>query len=75
MADEPVPTHAPSDGSDAAILRDHVMGMKAYHALRIRFTALVCAVQSQAGVTINGSMPTPREACTKGDDDPVEHER
>lgn len=54
-----------ADADKPAILGNHVASAKAYHALRIRFEALVCTLTTSAGITINGSKPVPREGCTK----------
>ena len=53
------------------ILANHVAAARQYHQCRDRHAALACTVQAQQGVTINGTRPSPREACTKGEREDV----
>jgi hypothetical protein len=63
---EPTPHLAPLLAyDDASILRAHAGDARAYDAVVIQLQALQCTLLNLVGVTINGSVPTPRESCPK----------
>lgn len=57
LARKPQAIPDPASGSRSDLLSNHVQAMGIHHALAIDFTALVCAITGQQGITINGKAP------------------
>ncbi len=53
----------PESGARTDLLSNHVDVAKLYHALGIDFTALVCAITGQQGITINGAKSVRPKGC------------
>jgi hypothetical protein len=63
----------PASGKRSDLVTNHVEVAHAYHALGIDFTALVCAVTGQQGITINGAKPQRPPQCRAMQREGVEH--
>lgn len=53
----------PDSGKRSDLVANHIDVARAFHTLAIDFTALVCAITGQRGVTINGAPPVQPQGC------------